>query len=322
MDPTAEPGAGQTVPPAKRTPAKRAAKKATPAQKITPADESAPAKRGAPVKKATPVKKAAPVKKSAPAKKVVPAKRAATNPEPAASTEPAASPEPAASTEPAASVATTEGVTSTETSANGTDAETATIIPFTTGVPRRATYPTPVERFESLTEELLADPGRSPAILALAAVRTFGPRAKIWAGRTRAAYPAADREALARLAVRRFTRAAGLRGAAGALAGPYTPIALTAAVLVTHAELVLHLAAAFGLDPEDPRRADDLLLLASPGQGPVVAWLATSLINRRLPGVSLITAVLGSRSTTEAVAVRARRFYRDNQLSQESGSKA
>ncbi len=187
--------------------------------------------------------------------------------------------------------------------------ETATVIPI---APVQAPAPDPVERFESLTEELLAEPSRTPEILATAAVRTFGPRASAWAARTRAAYPTASAEALARLAVHRFTRTAEIRAAVGALTGPYTPIAVTGGVLVSHAELVLHLAAAFGVDPEDPGRAEDLLKLASPGPGPVVTWLAVGLINRRLPGVSVLSAVLGARSTTEAVAVRARRFYRKN----------
>ncbi|HWS37549.1 MAG TPA: hypothetical protein VN408_33060 [Actinoplanes sp.] len=168
--------------------------------------------------------------------------------------------------------------------------------------------------FDSLVEEVLAEPTRTPVILALSAVEVFGPRAADWAARTRAVYPTASREALARLAVQRFTRSAGLRGAAGALAGPYSPVVLTVGILVTHAELVLHLAAAFEVDPTDPRRAEELLRLAS--SGPIVAGLVLNgLFRTRLPGMGLVTTVLGARATTEAVARRALRFYRENQVS-------
>ena len=176
------------------------------------------------------------------------------------------------------------------------------------------------KRFESLAEELLAEPSRTPEILALAAVETIGPRAKAWAARARDTYPSASPQALARLAAGRFTRTAGLRGALGAVAGPYAPVALTAAIVVTHAELVLHVAAAFGLDPEDPERARDLLKLASPGSGPFVAWAVLRLANRALPGVSLVSAVLGARATAGMVAARAQRFYTESQSSQVSGS--
>ncbi|GGN24539.1 hypothetical protein GCM10010109_40140 [Actinoplanes campanulatus] len=176
------------------------------------------------------------------------------------------------------------------------------------------------EGLGSLTEELLADPARTPEILAHTAVQHIGPRARSWAAQTRASYPTATTEAIARLAVQRFTRSAGIRGGLGALAGPYAPIALVATTVITHAELVLHLAAVYGLDPADPRRADDLLALAAPGKGPIALWAALKLV--RLPGVSLLTAVLGARATTEMVAVRARRFYAEysSQDSQESGS--
>jgi hypothetical protein len=161
-------------------------------------------------------------------------------------------------------------------------------------------------RFDSIGEQLVAEPARTPEILAHALVQALGPRAQGWADHVRATYPTASREALARLAVQRFARTAALRGGVGALAGPYAPVALGAATVITHAELVLHLAAVYGLDAADPQRAADLLRLASPGVGPVVGWAALSLAG---PGVRLLAAVLSARTTTEAVAVRARRYF-------------
>ncbi|MEV4275721.1 hypothetical protein [Actinoplanes xinjiangensis] len=161
-------------------------------------------------------------------------------------------------------------------------------------------------RFDSIGEQLLAEPARTPEILAYALVQALGPRAQGWADHVRARYPTASREALARLAVQRFARTAALRGGVGALAGPYAPVALGAATVITHADLVLHLAAVYGLEAADPQRATDLLRLASPGVGPVVGWAALSLAG---PGVRLLAAVLSARTTTEAVAVRARRYF-------------
>ncbi|MEU8664263.1 hypothetical protein [Actinoplanes philippinensis] len=172
-------------------------------------------------------------------------------------------------------------------------------------------------RVDSIGERLLAEPSRTPEILAHALVQALGPRAQTWTDHVRSTYPTASRDALARLAVQRFTRSAGLRGGAGALAGPYAPVALGAATVITHAELVLHLAAIHGLDPTAPERAADLLRLVSPGVGPVLGWAALSLAT---PGVRLLTAFLSARTTTETVAVRARRYYAESQVSHESGS--
>src|SRR6185369_15646494 len=58
-----------------------------------------------------------------------------------------------------------------------------------------------------------------------------------------------------------FTRFGGLTSIFGAVAGSYAPITLLGTAAITHAELVLHVAAAYGLDPTDPQRATDLLVI-------------------------------------------------------------
>jgi hypothetical protein len=193
--------------------------------------------------------------------------------------------------------------------------------------------------------KLIADPGHAPEILALAAVESFGPRARDWLDRTKHDYPAADQVALARLATTQFTRAGGLGSIFGAVAGSYAPIALLGTAAVAHAELILHVAAAYGLDPLAPERAVDLLVLtrvhpdragaeaalaaarrpAYDDEGGVTAavwrlsrmittriggWGVVRLINRYLPGVSLLTAFLASRAAAESVAARANAHYR------------
>ncbi|WP_243715533.1 hypothetical protein [Micromonospora sp. KC207] len=108
---------------------------------------------------------------------------------------------------------------------------------------------------------VLDQPGFAPELLALAAVRTLGPRARDWVSWHHAAYPDAVPDGLARLATRRFVRLAGAGGAAAALAGLFAPVAELAVVLWTQANLVLHVAAAYGRDPADPDRAVELLVL-------------------------------------------------------------
>ncbi|WP_431895603.1 hypothetical protein [Micromonospora haikouensis] len=107
----------------------------------------------------------------------------------------------------------------------------------------------------------LDHPDLAPELLALAAVRSLGPRAADWAAWHRAAYPAATPDGLARLATRRFVRLAGAGGAVATLAGLFAPVVELTAVLWAQANLVLHLAAAYGRDPADSERAVELLVL-------------------------------------------------------------
>ena len=190
---------------------------------------------------------------------------------------------------------------------------------------------------------LVANPGSAPELLALAAVQTIGPRAREWAARTRRDYPHAGTAALVRLATMQFTRAGSVCAALGAVAGPYAPAGLVTTAAVAHAELVLHLAAAYGLDPTDPERAVDLLVvtglhrsrddaraaLASARQpayddgvpegvwrlGRMLAtwaggWRLLRLVDRLLPGVRLFAAVLTGRAAAERTAARAIAHYR------------
>jgi hypothetical protein len=192
--------------------------------------------------------------------------------------------------------------------------------------------------------KVIADPGHAPELLALAAVQTFGPRAQDWAAQTRGSYPTADTPALARLAKQQFTRFGGLGSVFGAVAGSYAPITLLGTAAITHAELVLHMAAAYGLDPTDPQRAVDLLVITRvhPTKSDAEAafasarvpayedgglsgavwrlgrtiaaqtggWALLRLANRYFPGTSLLAAVLTSTASAQSVAARAEAYYR------------
>ena len=192
--------------------------------------------------------------------------------------------------------------------------------------------------------KIVADPGHAPELLALAAIQSIGPRAKEWARCTREDYPTATNDALVRLAVSQFIRFGSVSSVFAAIAGSYAPIALLGSNAVTYAELVLHIAAAHGLDPTDPRRAVELLVLtqvhptAEDAEAAIdsarqpayeeestltaaawrlgrmaaaqaTAWTALRAANRFFPGVAVLTAIMAGRSAARNMATRATRFY-------------
>ncbi|MFI6130068.1 hypothetical protein [Micromonospora sp. NPDC051141] len=216
------------------------------------------------------------------------------------------------------------------------------------GAPDAAGPRTPVVGWQAVGPRLRDHPGFAPELLALAAVDALGPRARSWVEQVRSAYPAADADGVARLATRRFVLMAGTGGALAAGAGVFAPVAELAAVLWTQANLVLHVAAAYGRDPAHPDRAAELLVLTSvhpddgaaraalaaaraadvPADGPwgrtaeaawrlampVAAqaggWLGLRLAARLLPGAAVLAAAIGGTAAAERVAARAVARYR------------
>ncbi|MFD6681097.1 hypothetical protein [Micromonospora parva] len=207
---------------------------------------------------------------------------------------------------------------------------------------------TPESELRAVAARVLDHPGFAPELLALAAVRALGPGAAGWAAGLRTRYPDASADGLGRLATRRFVRSAGAGGATAALAGVFAPVAELAAVLWTHAELVLHLAAAYGKDPTHPDRAVDLLVLtqvhpdresavaavaaaesagdpvegawpraaeaawrlAAPLTAQAGGWVALRLVARLLPGAAVLAAALGDAAAADRLAARAVAVYR------------
>jgi hypothetical protein len=192
--------------------------------------------------------------------------------------------------------------------------------------------------------QIVADPGHAPELLALAATQTVGPRAQDWIHRTREAYPTASDDALARLAVAQFTRFGSVGSVFAAVAGSYAPIALLGSNALTYAELILHVAAAYGLDPTDPRRAVDMLVLtqvhptAADAEAAIesarqpayegdttltdavwrlgrmaaaqaAAWTVLRVVNRFFPGTTMLAAVMTSRSGARNMGTKAVRYY-------------
>ncbi len=271
-----------------------------------------------PVIKQTPAKaaKVAPKKAAKPAAKK-PTNSAPTKPKNAVPLRQSTGPK-RASVAPTASAPGVTGVTTTEK-------PTESAAPPRQWVPVEATVPftgVPARR-EWAWADVVAEPGRAPERLAAAAVRQLGPEAAHWVAAAKDRYPRATPDGLARLASRQFTKVARREGLANGAAGLLGSLAATGALARTHARLVLHIAAAYGLDPRAPERARDLVeLLRIPRRSePARAAVADSgrLIGpfllrrasaRLLPfGAAIAAAVHGGQSTTD-LAARAMRHYR------------
>jgi hypothetical protein len=209
--------------------------------------------------------------------------------------------------------------------------------------PTDAVIDGPAPLAASLWTSIRANPGYAPELLAVAAVAHLGRDAAAQLAGLRHAYPGATPDGLARLATRRFIRHARNRGALVGLAGP-VPILTDAALLLwDHAGLVLHLAAGYGLDPADRRRAAEILMLQgihpnvsaaeeaiTQAEHPatesmhrlavplsrlaakgVLRLIATRGAARLVPGAGAVVGALANARSIEWLAIRAQRHYRE-----------
>ncbi|MEU7796138.1 hypothetical protein AB0B11_22185 [Micromonospora tulbaghiae] len=360
--PSPEPEA--PVEPTFTAPGPRAAEREPDGTEPIAAEKPATAPRpGRPVKAAPAAEKASPAKR---AKRAAPAAAAPASETTTVSATAPAAPEPAASESepisvdqaPQAEPAVVERAPETEPAVVERTPETEPAVVERTPEAELAVLEqkpgqpgfarTPVVGWRAVGPQLRNHPGFAPELLALAAVDVLGPRARDWVDQVRRAYPEADADGVARLATRRFVRTAGAGGALAAGAGLFAPVAELAAVLWTQANLVLHLAAAYGRDPAHPDRAAELLVLTlvhpddgtaraalaaaraadAPAEGPwgrvaeaawrlatpVAAqaggWLGLRLAARLLPGAAALAAATGGTATAERVAARAVARYR------------
>jgi hypothetical protein len=106
-----------------------------------------------------------------------------------------------------------------------------------------------------------ADPQYAPEHLAVEAVRRIGPQATAWVDYVRRGQPGLNSEQIAQIAAKKFTNIAGLSGAVSGAAGLPGAVVDFGVLAWTQARMVLHLAAAYGLDPAHGDRATDLLVL-------------------------------------------------------------
>ncbi|WBB69831.1 EcsC family protein [Micromonospora sp. WMMD812] len=113
----------------------------------------------------------------------------------------------------------------------------------------------------TLWDRMRDDPQYAPEHLALEAVRRLGPEAAQWARRARAEQPGASSDALAEQVIRKFVNRARLSGAVSGAAGLPGAVIDVGVLAWTQARMVLHIAAAYDVDPLHTDRATDLLVL-------------------------------------------------------------
>jgi EcsC protein family len=150
----------------------------------------------------------------------------------------------------------------------------------------------------SLLARLAADPARAAEHLALAAARQHAPAAAAWLAERRAFYADDPRE-LARMAVKRHVNLARLGGAATGFGGIATVIPDLAAQAWIQSRMVFFIAAAHRLDPHDPMRPAEYLVIQGLYADPPAARRALDGVG---PGIA--TAWAGSR------AARQEKLYR------------
>jgi hypothetical protein len=196
---------------------------------------------------------------------------------------------------------------------------------------------------ESLWARLRADPVRAPEHVALAAARVHGPAAAAWAEEHRAR----SGKKLARMTKRRHAALARYEGAATGVGGFITLVPDLVLLAWIQSRLVFFVAAAYGLDPRDPMRPAELLVLrglypdretarrALDGAGTTVAeaYLTSRMqetreravlsnllrffgkrtagraARRLVPGIGMAFNAVANERDTRALADRAIRYY-------------
>ncbi|WP_254550572.1 EcsC family protein [Catellatospora tritici] len=152
-----------------------------------------------------------------------------------------------------------------------------------------------------LWQTMRADPQYAPEHLALAAVRRIGPQAAQWAATMRQRHPNMHTDGLAQLAVQRFRWHGRLSGAATGAIGLPGAVFDLAGLAWTQSRLVLHLAAVYGVDPTQPERATDLLVLQRVHKAAEGARVALGVAAGR-EGVGSAIARVAGTSTARALA--------------------
>ena len=154
-----------------------------------------------------------------------------------------------------------------------------------------ATLPETVAPQGPLWSRMKSDPQYAPEHLALDAVRRLGPEAASWAERCRVDNPGISADTLAAVAVRRFTTLARISGSVSGATGVAAAVLDVGVLAWTQSRMVLHIAAAYGLDPAAPERAADLLVLQRVHKGTESARTALGVAAGRERASRLFTEV-------------------------------
>jgi len=164
-----------------------------------------------------------------------------------------------------------------------------------------------------LLERLRADPARAPEQLALAAAERHGPWARRWADELRGRYGFGPDELAAR-AKRSHAALARTSGAVTGLGGAVGIVPDLVGLAWLQSRLVFCIATAYGFDPLDPMRPEELLVLWEVYDDPVRArealdgagqHLALAYAQGRLSGGDASLAGRLARMVAERGAKRA-----------------
>jgi hypothetical protein len=156
-----------------------------------------------------------------------------------------------------------------------------------------------------LLARLRADPTRAPEVLALAAADVHGPQAARWVAAAARGGQGTGRE-LALRVKRRHATLARLEGAATGVGGIVTFLPDLLALVWIQSRLVFFVAGAMGLDPEDPIRPAELLVLRDLYDEPRDARDALDGTGRRLAEAFVDRSVRGRED--RAVVMNLMRF--------------
>ena len=211
----------------------------------------------------------------------------------------------------------------TPAQATGTRTMPASSTPATKkAAPRKATKATKATKIANTEKQMEAEPvspkderdievpapwwagtpmsiGAVPELLAEAAVERFGDSADRYLRWLRATYPEATPDGLTRLVALRLAKSL-----------PFVLYAGPLALLTARAQLVLHIAGAYGRDPRDRQRVPELVALIDPKSltAPVLGRFA----GRLLPGAGLVVSAFTYTEALEATARRATAYYRQS----------
>jgi hypothetical protein len=152
-----------------------------------------------------------------------------------------------------------------------------------------------------LWEKMRADPQFAPEHLSVEAVRRIGPQAAAWVDYIRRGQPNLTAEQIAQIAMKKFTNIAGLSGAVSGAAGLPGAVVDFGVLAWTQARMVLHIAAAYGLDPTHNDRATDLLVLQRVHKMAQTARAALGVAQGRETIGAMVSAGSGRASTTRVV---------------------
>jgi hypothetical protein len=179
----------------------------------------------------------------------------------------------------------------TQPGSDGTEAGTPVTPPDRPPAPVATEGEQPSAPPPGLWERMKNDPHYAPEHLALEAVRRLGPEAAAWADRMRAEQPGLPADRMAEQATRKFVNLARLSGAVSGAAGLPGAVVDVGVLAWTQARMVLHIAAAYGVDPRHPDRAADLLVLQKVHKVAETARLALGVAAGRERARALLAGV-------------------------------